>query len=227
MLRTTSRVIAIVALTFHHAPGRLRAGPCHRDPRTGLALVAPRQSGRRPGPHAGGAMLEGGGSAGSGVGVVPGAGRLRRHRHPLRDLRQHLQPVRPEHPRRGLGADAQAHEARGGLRSVRDPERRRRRRDLLRGRRPVRLRPRLEGHTGRGRRDAAIARSGAVGGISAGLAILGQFLFAAEKDTIQSGQALADCYAKKITLERDLLDVPVWTPRSPTRTSRSALDGRC
>ena len=54
-----------------------------------------------------------------------------------------------------------------------------------------------------------IARSGAVGGISAGLAILGQFLFAAEKDTIQSGQAMADCYAKKITLERDMLDVPV------------------
>ncbi len=57
--------------------------------------------------------------------------------------------------------------------------------------------------------NAVIARSGAVGGISAGLAILGQFLFAAEKDTIQSGQAMADCYAKKITLERDMLDLPV------------------
>ena len=52
-----------------------------------------------------------------------------------------------------------------------------------------------------------IARDGAIGGISAGLAILGQFLFAAEKDTIQSGQAMADCYAKKITLERDMLAV--------------------
>jgi cyanophycinase len=59
--------------------------------------------------------------------------------------------------------------------------------------------------------NAVIARSGAVGGISAGLAILGQFLFAAEKDTIQSGQAMADCYAKKITLERDMLDLPVLT----------------
>ena len=56
--------------------------------------------------------------------------------------------------------------------------------------------------------NAVIARGGAIGGISAGLAILGQFLFAAEKDTIQSGQAMADCYAKKITLERDMLAVP-------------------
>lgn len=53
-----------------------------------------------------------------------------------------------------------------------------------------------------------IARGGAIGGISAGLAILGQFLFAAEKDTIQSGQAMADCYAKKISLERDMLSEP-------------------
>jgi cyanophycinase len=59
--------------------------------------------------------------------------------------------------------------------------------------------------------NAVIARSGAIGGISAGLAILGQFLFAAEKDTIQSGQAMADCFAKKITLERDMLDLPVLT----------------
>ena len=56
--------------------------------------------------------------------------------------------------------------------------------------------------------NQVIARQGAIGGISAGLAILGQFLFAAEKDTIHSGQALADCYAKKITLERDMLAVP-------------------
>ena len=56
--------------------------------------------------------------------------------------------------------------------------------------------------------NGAIARGAAVGGISAGLAILGQFVFAAEKDTIQSGQALRDCFAKKVTLERHLLDVP-------------------
>ena len=59
--------------------------------------------------------------------------------------------------------------------------------------------------------NAVIARGGAIGGISAGLAILGQFLFAAEKDTIHSGQAMADCYAKKITLERDMLNVPLLT----------------
>jgi len=56
--------------------------------------------------------------------------------------------------------------------------------------------------------NGVIARGGAVGGISAGLAILGQFLFSAERDTIHSGQALRDCFAKKITLERELLDVP-------------------
>jgi cyanophycinase len=59
--------------------------------------------------------------------------------------------------------------------------------------------------------NAVIARGGVVGGISAGLAILGQFLFAAEKDTIASGQALRDCFAKKITLERDMLVVPTLT----------------
>ena len=71
--------------------------------------------------------------------------------------------------------------------------------------------------------NAVIARSGAVGGISAGLAILGQFLFAAEKDTIQSGQAMADCYAKKITLERDMLDLPVLT----SGDHRHALHATC
>jgi cyanophycinase-like exopeptidase len=72
-----------------------------------------------------------------------------------------------------------------------------------------------------------IARSGAVGGISAGVAILGQFLFAAEKDTIQSGQAMADCYAKKITLERDMLDLPVLTSAiTDTHFTQRARMGR-
>jgi cyanophycinase len=75
--------------------------------------------------------------------------------------------------------------------------------------------------------NAVIARSGAVGGISAGLAILGQFLFAAEKDTIQSGQAMADCYAKKITLERDMLDLPVLTSAiTDTHFTQRARMGR-
>ena len=75
--------------------------------------------------------------------------------------------------------------------------------------------------------NAVIARSGAIGGISAGLAILGQFLFAAEKDTIQSGQAMADCYAKKITLERDMLDLPVLTSAiTDTHFTQRARMGR-
>jgi cyanophycinase len=53
-----------------------------------------------------------------------------------------------------------------------------------------------------------IARGGAVGGISAGLAILGQFVFAAEKNTITSAKALADCFDMKITLERDMVAIP-------------------
>ena len=75
--------------------------------------------------------------------------------------------------------------------------------------------------------NAVITRGGAIGGISAGLAILGQFLFAAEKDTIQSGQAMADCYAKKITLERDLLAVPTLTSAiTDTHFTQRARMGR-
>ena len=75
--------------------------------------------------------------------------------------------------------------------------------------------------------NGVIARGGAIGGISAGLAILGQFLFAAEKDTIQSGQAMADCYGKKITLERDLLAVPTLTSAiTDTHFTQRARMGR-
>ncbi len=56
--------------------------------------------------------------------------------------------------------------------------------------------------------NGVIARGGVVGGISAGLAILGQFLFAAEKNTITSSKALADCFNMKITLEQDMVDIP-------------------
>ena len=44
-----------------------------------------------------------------------------------------------------------------------------------------------------------------VGGISAGLAILGEFLFSAEKNTVTSDRALLDPYNNKITLQRDML----------------------
>jgi cyanophycinase len=56
--------------------------------------------------------------------------------------------------------------------------------------------------------NAVIARGGAVGGISAGLAILGQFLFSAEKNTITSDRALLNCFNHKIRLQRDMVEVP-------------------
>lgn len=56
--------------------------------------------------------------------------------------------------------------------------------------------------------DEVIGRGGAVGGISAGLAILGEFLFAAEKNTITSEKALLNCFDNKITLERRMVDLP-------------------
>ena len=140
-----------------HGPGAgwlPHFGPRGRVQRSRLSLVAPRQPCRRDRPHEGrsDARRRRLGSS-AGVGVVPEAGGLRRHRHHLCQLRQRVQPVRRKHPRGGLGPDAQAHEARGGLRSVRRRERDRRGRHLLRRRRPVRLRARLEGHARRGRRQ--------------------------------------------------------------------------
>ena len=54
----------------------------------------------------------------------------------------------------------------------------------------------------------AIARGVPVGGISAGLAIQGEFLFSAEKNTITSDRALLNPYNHKVTLRRDMLRVP-------------------
>jgi cyanophycinase len=54
----------------------------------------------------------------------------------------------------------------------------------------------------------AIARGVPVGGISAGLAIQGEFLFSAEKNTITSDRALVNPYNGKVTLRRDMLRVP-------------------
>jgi cyanophycinase len=56
--------------------------------------------------------------------------------------------------------------------------------------------------------DAVIERGGVVGGISAGLAIVGGFVFSAEKNTITSAKALQDCFNMKITLRRDIVSVP-------------------
>ncbi len=47
-----------------------------------------------------------------------------------------------------------------------------------------------------------------IGGTSAGLAILGEFLFSAKNGTVYSSEALSDPYNKYMTLERDFLRLP-------------------
>jgi cyanophycinase len=54
-----------------------------------------------------------------------------------------------------------------------------------------------------------IAAGKAIGGSSAGLAILGEFSFASIIDTIHSPEALADPYGNKVTLSRDFLKIPL------------------
>jgi cyanophycinase len=57
--------------------------------------------------------------------------------------------------------------------------------------------------------NAAIARGAPIGGISAGLAVLGEFAFSARMDTVTSAEALANPYDPKVTLERNFLSVPL------------------
>jgi len=47
------------------------------------------------------------------------------------------------------------------------------------------------------------------GGTSAGLAVLGQYSFTAEKDSITSAQALADPYHERVTIGTDFLRIPI------------------
>src|SRR5262249_46504228 len=54
----------------------------------------------------------------------------------------------------------------------------------------------------------AIARGVPVGGISAGLAIQGEFVFASFVDTVTSPEALANPYNPRVTLEREFLKIP-------------------
>jgi cyanophycinase len=56
--------------------------------------------------------------------------------------------------------------------------------------------------------NAAIGAGVPVGGISAGLAVLGGYLFTAEHDTITSAEALADPYDDRVRLARGFLTVP-------------------
>jgi cyanophycinase-like exopeptidase len=53
-----------------------------------------------------------------------------------------------------------------------------------------------------------IARGAPVGGSSAGLAVLGEFIFSARNGTVYSSEALADPYHERVTLDRVLIDSP-------------------
>jgi cyanophycinase len=55
-----------------------------------------------------------------------------------------------------------------------------------------------------------IAAGKPIGGSSAGLAILGEFLFSSIIDTIYSAEALADPYGNKVTLSRDFLHIALF-----------------
>jgi cyanophycinase len=56
--------------------------------------------------------------------------------------------------------------------------------------------------------NAAMARGVPIGGISAGLAVQGQFVFTSMIDTITTPEALADPYGPLVTLSRDFLREP-------------------
>ena len=51
-------------------------------------------------------------------------------------------------------------------------------------------------------------RGAPIGGTSAGLAILGEFVFSAENDTIDSDDALRNPYNRRVCLEKEFLDMP-------------------
>ena len=57
--------------------------------------------------------------------------------------------------------------------------------------------------------QAAIERGVPMGGTSAGLAVLGQFVFTAEKDSVTSAQALANPFHERVTVGSDFLDIPI------------------
>jgi cyanophycinase len=57
--------------------------------------------------------------------------------------------------------------------------------------------------------NSAIARGVPIGGISAGLAVLGEFVFSARLDTVTTEEALANPYVPKVTLDRNFLSIPL------------------
>ncbi len=56
--------------------------------------------------------------------------------------------------------------------------------------------------------DAVIAKGAPVGGTSAGLAVLGQYMFSALNDTVQSKEALHNPFDRRVTIGRDFIKVP-------------------
>lgn len=54
-----------------------------------------------------------------------------------------------------------------------------------------------------------IARGVPVGGTSAGMNVLPQFIFAAQNGTETSSQALADCFDRRISLDRDFANIAI------------------
>jgi cyanophycinase len=57
--------------------------------------------------------------------------------------------------------------------------------------------------------DEAVKRGVPIGGISAGLAVQGEFIFDSMLDTVTSPQALANPYDPHVTLARDFLAIPI------------------
>lgn len=53
-----------------------------------------------------------------------------------------------------------------------------------------------------------LAKGAPIGGTSAGLAVLGEFIFSAENDTVYSDDALANPYNRRVALARDFLVMP-------------------
>jgi cyanophycinase len=56
--------------------------------------------------------------------------------------------------------------------------------------------------------NAAISKGAPVGGTSAGLAVLGEYVFSAKNDTIHSNEALRNPFDPRVTLDRNFLHVP-------------------
>lgn len=56
--------------------------------------------------------------------------------------------------------------------------------------------------------NAVISKGAPVGGTSAGLAVLGEYIFSARNDTIRSSEALRDPFDRRVTIDRNFLHVP-------------------